>query len=395
MKENSNHSSILSLTYFLFFAILGVFLPYFNLYCYHLDFSSRQIGALSAAMALMKIVSPVVWSHIADRAWSRRDISVFTSAASAGAFLLCLYFTGFLPMLIGISLYSFFRTAVIPLVEATTWEMIELRGGNYGQIRVWGSVGFILTSWIGGWVLDRFPLKTALYAIFVLLVLLAAVSFRIPPSARPADARKGEHIFSLLGRRDLFLFIATCAWMQISHGAYYGFFTIYLEESGYSRSFIGAAWGLSVICEVVLLMQYHRWFRRLRPETVLIFSCVVAAWRWWILGSAESLPFILLAQAMHAVTFAAFHVASWTYLNKTVPARLRNSGQGLLNASSYGLGGMIGLGLSGFLYDSIGPKNVFSLASVFAVWAAVLAVLHYFLSRRKGSGVNPSITGPQ
>jgi PPP family 3-phenylpropionic acid transporter len=384
MKQSSNHSAVLSLTYFLFFAILGIFLPYFNLYCYHLNFSSRQIGALSAAMAFMKVVSPIVWSHLADRAWSRKKISVLTSAASAIAFFACLYFTGFAPMLIGISLYSFFRTAVIPLVEATTWELIEMKGGNYGEIRVWGSVGFILTSWLGGWALDRLPLKAALYGIFTLLVVLALVSLKFPLEIRPVSGgRKQGHIFSLLGRRDLFLFIATCAWMQISHGAYYGFFTIYLEQSGFSRSFIGAAWGLSVICEVVLMTQYHRWFRKVRPETVLILACLVATWRWWILGFAESLSFILLAQSMHAITFAAFHVASWTYLNKTVPPELRASGQGLLNSASYGLGGMIGLGLSGVLYDLVGARNVFNLSSLFSFWAVLMAVLHYFVTRRK------------
>ena len=376
----------LSAAYFLFFAILGIFLPYFNLYCHYLNFSSRQIGILSGSMALMKSISPFIWCYLADRVWSRKKISLVTSLTSAVTFGICLFISNFYIMLIIITLYGFFRTAIVPLIEATTWETIEIRGGEYGRIRMWGSVGFIATSLLGGWLLDILPIKSTLYLIIILSFLLFFNAFKIPRDQTLDSAKKiSGHIFSLLLKPKIFFFMAICTLMQISHGAYYGFFTIHMDKLGFSRTVVGLNWGLSVLCEVILMMQYKRWFGKFKPEAVLTLACFVATWRWWIMAYSESLVFLFLAQCSHAISFGAFHIASLTYLNQNIPQALRTSGQGLLSSISYGLGGTIGLVLSGFLYDSVGARNLFALSSLFSFWGGVIAIVYYFMSSEETS----------
>lgn len=384
MKPESRKIFSLSLSYFLFFAILGIFLPYFNLYCYDLKFSSRQIGFLSASLSLMKLVSPLFWTYLADRVWSRKKISLTTSLASAAIFFLCIFIRDFKSMLIAISLYGFFRTAMVPLMEASTWETIETHGGEYGKIRLWGSVGFIFASLTGGWALDHLPLTSALYGITFLSFLLFLTTLKIPKEmALENNQRTKDSIFSLLAKPSLFVFMLITTLTQISHGTYYGFFTIYMEELGFSRSVIGLSWSLSVICEITLFTRYQRWFGNVNPKAMLILACFIATWRWWIMAYSNSLVFILFAQGLHAFSFAALHVASLTDLNKSIPSGLRATGQGLLSSLSYGLGGMVGLGLSGLFYDSLGAKGLFTLSSLFSFWAGMTAVCYYFYSLRK------------
>ncbi len=387
MTQERHASFFLSASYFLFFAILGIFLPYFNLYCYYLKFSSTQIGILSASQSLMKLISPLLWAYLADQAWSRKKISLTTSLASAVIFVTCLFITNFKIMLISITLYGFFRTAIVPLMEATTWETIEAEGGEYGKIRLWGSVGFILTSFATGRILDIWPLKFVLYGISLLSFLLFLTTLKIPKEIpQEKSMKRQDHIFSLALKPSMPAFIMISTFMQISHGTYYGFFTIYMEGLGFSRSVIGLSWGLSVLCEIILMMRYQHWFGKTRPEAVLVLACFAATWRWWIMAYSHSLVFILFGQLLHAFTFGALHVASLTYLNQKVPPELRTSGQGLLSSVSYGLGGMIGLALSGFLYDSLGARRLFSLSSLFSFCAGMVALFHYFHALRQAQG---------
>ena len=373
-------SYFLSLSYFLFFAALGIFLPYFNLYCYHLNFSAKQIGFLSAATALARMVSPIFWAYWADHVWKRKKISVLTSLASAIVFFFCLFITNFKTMLAGIFLYGFFRTAIVPLLEASTWETIDTSGGEYGKIRLWGSVGFILSSLASGWLLDRLPLAFALYGIAVLTFALFFVSLSLPQDLpQKTEHRKENHFFAFLMKPSMAIFILVCVLMQISHGTYYGFYTIYMEQLGFSRTLVGSSWALSVICEIILMARYQRWFHKTGPALIMIISCFVAAWRWWVMSYTQSLAFILLAQCAHAFTYAAFHVASLTYLNQVTPLNLRNSGQGFLNGISYGFGGMIGLGISGTFYESWGAQELFRISGFFSFWAGGFAILHAFI----------------
>lgn len=380
MIPSKKNSRALSATYFLFFAILGIFLPYFNLYAYSLKFSTRQIGVLSATLSLMKIASPLIWAHFASSLWTRKKISLVTSLASALLFLACLSISSFEAMLIAITLYGFFRTALVPMMEVTTWETVELRGGEYGKIRLWGSLGFIVTSLAAGWLLDALPLRTILYGIALLSVLLFINLFKVPddePLGR-TSTQSGDNVTSLLTHPHLVLFFLIALLVQVSFGAYYGFYTIFMEEQGYSRSLVGVSWALSVLCEILLMSQYKRWFGRTRPQVVLIAGCFTATWRWWIMAHTESLVFILLAQATHAVCFGAFHIASLSYMNRHVPAHLRTGAQSLLNSLAYGLGGMIGFLLSGWLYEPMGATTLFQLSSFFSFAAGLLAVVHYF-----------------
>lgn len=390
MKTARQDSYFLSLSYFLFFAALGIFLPYFNLYCYHLNFSAQQIGLLSAATALARMVSPIFWAYWADHVWKRKKISVLTSLASAVVFFFCLFITDFKTMLAGIFLYGFFRTAIVPLLEASTWETIDTRGGEYGKIRLWGSVGFILSSLASGWLLDRLPLAFALYGVAILTFILFFVSLSLPGDIpKTAEFKKSDHILAFFAKPPMAVFILVCILMQVSHGTYYGFYTIYMEQLGFSRTLVGSSWALSVICEIILMARYQKWFHKTGPALIMIISCFVATWRWWVMSHAQSLAFILLAQCSHAFTYAAFHVASLTYLNQATPVNLRNSGQGFLNGVSYGLGGMIGLGISGAYYESWGAQELFKISGLFAFGAGGFAILHAFIPFKRAEILPP------
>jgi len=67
----------LSRQYFLYFAVLGVFLPYFNLYCYHIGMNGLQIGTISAVRSVVMVAFTLLWAALADRLMIRKGVFVF------------------------------------------------------------------------------------------------------------------------------------------------------------------------------------------------------------------------------------------------------------------------------------------------------------------------------
>ncbi|MEZ4604757.1 MAG: MFS transporter [Desulfobacterales bacterium] len=139
---------ILGAQYFLYFGILGLFLPFFNLYCYHLGFSGFEIGVLSSAKTLTTALFPMIWAAFADRFHIRRPIYIFCNFASTAFWALFLLTTDFWLMLAITAFYGFLRayhlfSGIIfhgssgkrknPVRQATGLGIIEFRhgGGNY------------------------------------------------------------------------------------------------------------------------------------------------------------------------------------------------------------------------------------------------------------------------
>lgn len=379
--ENRHNS--LSCSYFLFFAILGIFLPYFNLYCYHLRFSSNQIGLISGVTTFMKMLSPFLWAYVADKTLSRKRTSFLTTLGSTLAFLPCLWIESFPGMFIAITIFSFFQMGILPLIESATWETLEIHGGEYGKIRWWGSLGFILATFICGFLLDFLPVKTALYLIAGLSFIFIVAIPRMPEHVRShADRRSATSVLSFIRTPEIALFLLIAIFMQISHGTYYGFFAIFMEENGHAKSVTGVAWTIAVLCEVLVMLRYQKWFGRFKPQTMMIVSSFIGTLRWWVMGNMNSLGFFLFAQCAHAMTYAAFHIASMSYLNAHAPKHLRTSAIGLMSALSYGLGGTLGLLFSGFFYDSAGAHFLFNASSLFSTVTGLLALSHLRASMR-------------
>ena len=84
MIQDSKRHWVLATQYFLYFGVMGMHLPFFNLYCYELGFNGWQIGTLSASRSVVLIIFGIVWSILADRFQSRRPIYILCNFTSSG-----------------------------------------------------------------------------------------------------------------------------------------------------------------------------------------------------------------------------------------------------------------------------------------------------------------------
>ena len=172
-----------------------------------------------------------------------------------------------------------------------------------------------------------------------------------------------------IDRRRAAVFLFCGFLMLVSHGTYYAFFSIHLENLGLPSTFIGVAWAVAVAAEIIVMINSDRIFALLPLETVLLLSFAAAVLRWGLLYSCASPIVVLFSQMLHAGTYGTFHMASILYMDRLSPPQAKTLGQAANNAITYGLGLMVGFLLAGALFAPLGAPRLFLFSAVLALVA--------------------------
>ncbi len=365
--------------YFLYFGVMGIFLPYFNLYCFHLGFDGFQIGLLSAIRSMSMSFFPILWSMAADRFQIRRGIFILCTF-SASIIWTAYLFTADFRMILTISiLYGVFYSPMISFMEAFTMDILGKEKSSYGKVRAWGTIAFVIISGGMGKLIDLYSVHLTVVMVLAGSLVQAVLSPAVPRIS--GNSRKyGNPDFLLKVRPLVFLFCAFL--MLVSHGTYYGFFSIHLETLGYSKTFIGLAWALASAVEVGVMMNSARIFKRFAIEDVVLFSFGAAVLRWFILSKAHSPWLILASQGLHAITYGTFHIATILNMDRMSPDESKTLGQSVNNAITYGLGMTAGFFLSAYLYEKTGSFKLFAISGLIALAGGVIFEFNQMILRR-------------
>ncbi len=364
----------LSTFYLFYFAALGALVPYWGLYLQSLGFGAVEIGQLTAILMATKIVAPNVWGWLGDHLGRRMAIVRVASLLSALVFIGMFWVDGFWSIALVMVAFSFFWNASLPQFEVVTFSYLGARAHHYARLRLWGSVGFIVSViGLGMWV-DRQGPAVVLSAVFALYVgiWLSSLTVQDPdPEPHPHDQ---PPILQVLRKPYILAFFAAVFLMQMGHGPYYAFYSIYMEAHGYSKTLIGGLWALGVLAEVALFLIMHRLLGRFGARLVLIASFLAGSVRWLIIGYLpDSLTMMIVAQLLHAATFGTFHAAAIHLVQQYFRGRHKGRGQALYSSLSFGAGGAVGSLASGFAWDQLGPAPTFVLAALVSLLAAVVA----------------------
>jgi PPP family 3-phenylpropionic acid transporter len=363
--------------YVAYFALLGAAAPYLALYFHHLGFSSARIGELVAIPMLMRCIAPNLWGWLGDYTGRRLAIVRFGAVCTLLAFSLILFDKSYAWLAMVMALYAFFWHAILPQFEVITLAHLRAETSRYSQIRLWGSIGFILAVVVLGSLFQRFSLEVFPYVVLAIMSGIALSSWWVPnaqPLIKPPVPGEGGFLRQLT-RPGVLAFYFSVALMVLSHGPFYTFLTLYLEALGYGRGLIGVLWAVGVVAEVLMFMVMSRVLQRFSVRKVLLASFLLAALRWVLLGGfADHLAILLLVQVMHAATFGAFHAAAIHFVQSSFGSRQQGQGQALYAALS-GVGGAVGALYSGYSWNTLGPGWTFGIASIAAMGAAVMIVM--------------------
>lgn len=366
--------------YFFYFALLGATAPFLALYFDHLGFSAARIGELIAIPMLMRCLAPNLWAWLADRTQQRLAIVRFGAICTLLSFALIFLDQSFAWLALIMVLHAFFWHAILAQFEVITLAHLGERSERYSQLRLWGSVGFMLVVVGFGYLFDRVGLEYYPWAILAVMSGIILSSFWVPAQPVTLNVKTDlqqavTHESRITSMWPIVIFLASVTLMQLSHGPYYTFLTLHLIDLNYSRTVIGWLWALGVLAEIGLFVIMPWLLRRVRLKRIILISLVLAALRWWLLGFyADTLMVLLFVQILHAATFGSFHAAGIHFVQRYFAAHKQGQGQGLYVSFS-GVGGALGALYAGYTWQAFGASLTFALASVIAVLAALLVVL--------------------
>lgn len=363
----------LSFYYFAYFAYVGAYSPYITLYLKDLGLAATQIGILYAIPQVMRIFGPNAWGALADRSGEPVLILRLAALAALGCFCLLYADTSFAWIFGVLVAVHFFTSAQMPVVEALTLDIVRDAPGRYGRIRVWGSVSFILAVLGLGALLDHAPARAVLHVVAGLLALTVVASLLVGRSAHRGARRAGSPVGAVLRRAEVRAFLAAGALNAFAHAALYTFYSLHLADHGYSKSAIGMMWATGVVIEIAVFHFMPQIMTRFDAGRLFRWTFVVCVARFLIIAwCVGSWWLLVLAQLMHAATFAVYHASAVSLVARHFGAANQARGQAIYISISFGLGGFAGGVSAGLLWEGVGPEWTYTASALAGALGAAL-----------------------
>ncbi len=366
----------LSAFYFAYFAYVGTSAPYFTLYLASLGLAASQIGVLLSLGSLMRVVGPYFWGWIADRTQRRVRIIAATLALGGACFAGFFVVGSFWGLFALLLVTGFFTSASMPLAESLTLSHLRRASSSYGLIRLWGSVGFILTVTLVGYALDVLPVASLLWMVLATYGLGCACALALPEVPAGGGHAQSEPVWSILRRPEVAALLGACFLMTFAHGPLYTFYSLYLVAHGYSKAAVGWMWSVGVIAEIIVFLLMPALMRRYSLSAILRVCFAAAVARFLMIGWAvDAAAVLLVAQVLHGLSFGAYHAAAVTAIHRWFQGAHQVRGQAIYLSVSFGAGGVLGSAFSGLGWEGMGPAWTFSAAASAAL--AGYALVHW------------------
>jgi len=389
----------LGFLYAALFLVVGCYLPYLPVWLQWRHLDTDQIAVLLAAPLFTRILFTPAISFAADRAGGRRAILIALAWGSLLSFVLLWAADGFWQMFLATVLLAINWTTIMPLIETVAVSGIRTGALDYGKVRLWGSMSFIVASLGSGIVIGTLGAATVLPLLLAATVLMVIGAHLLPRElggrghSAPAVLRrlKLADAFDLVRAPLFLLFLLAASMVQASHALYYSFGTLHWRAQGIPDGAIGALWSVGVVAEIALFATSGRVIAFSGTARLLMLAGLAATLRWGLMAFDPALWATALLQILHAMSFGAAHLAAIHFMTHAVPEDRAATAQGLYAAVVAGL--VLGLATiaCGPLYRTFAGEAY----AVMAVLAIIGAGSAYALMRRWRGGLIVRTVEPQ
>jgi PPP family 3-phenylpropionic acid transporter len=270
--------------------------------------------------------------------------------------------------------FSFFWNAALPQFEAITLNHLGVNAHRYSSIRLWGSVGFVAAALLVGTLVQHLTIQIVPAVLLGLFLALWVNSLLVPEDRKAHKSTSHDPFLYVLRRPAVIALFLVCFLSQASHGPYYAFFSIYLEDLGYSRMSIGGLWDLGVVAEIGMFLLMPRLLLRFAARQLMLLALAFTSLRWLLIGGfADNLALLLFAQTLHALSFGAYHVIAIHLIHRFFSGHHQGRGQALYSSLSFGAGGALGSLAAGYLWTVVGAQGTYFLAAGLSALGFIVA----------------------
>lgn len=359
--------------YFWYYAAIGAYTPYVGRWVVSMGHGGFMASAMIGLWYASRVFGPPAWTAGLSRSPRPGMWLVYGCAISLACFALFTLTRNTWPLLAVMAGFGLFYNALLPQFEAMTLTALGAASHDYGRIRLWGSLGFLVVAGSYGWLLDRLGDGAFPWLCLPLLVaaLLAAWPHRDerppPPAAHLASA---GHLWKRAGVRR-FLLMAMLA--QAGFGTFYVFYTLHLQAHGHDGLHVGILWAIGVLAEIVMFWFVPGLIARFGAPRLLSLCLAVGTARWAATALwAGSFSIMAVTQLSHALSFAVFQACLMRMMAQYFPGARAAAGQGLLYGFSSGVGGTLGAAVAAVLWHYGGGQAAFLGGSALTACAWLL-----------------------
>lgn len=380
-----NSQILFAIFFFFYYAYLGIVSPFLSLYFDDLGFTAIQISLLMSMLQITRILGPMFWGWLSDLRQERIGIMRITALVSFVVYLGIFYFQTFTALMIWMFVLNIISSSLTPLGEAATVHALQKSNSfesRYGKLRLWGSIGFMVAVFVGGYWFEHFGIDTLPAIGLLLLVLVTLTTFKLwEPPLEQKKLERGQ-LRSILKKPEVMWFLSSAFWMIFAHSSLYVFYSLYLQNLGFGKQIIGLFWMVGVGAEVVYFYFQKQAYQFFSPNRIIGLTFALGVVRFLVIAWIPEFWPLLIVQLFHAGTFAAHHSASIKIMQEWFHGPTQARGQALYATVAYGLGGTAGGIIAGWVWEDINPSAAFVLS-------ALACVIGYYSIYRSGKGKTP------
>jgi PPP family 3-phenylpropionic acid transporter len=367
-----------------YFFASGAFMSYWPVWLRDRGVDDAEIGTLFMSRQLVGVGATLAIGWIAHRVGNVRGVILALAAAATILMTGYQFSYSFLAILAVTLVWGGVWAPTMALYDGVLVNETRARGINYGRLRVWSSVAFILGVFICGVAVDRQGPSWVLYVGLAGIVMLVPLALWLP-AAEAQRRDQAQHasfgIPDLLRSRPFLLFMIAAGLCQASHAVLYSFGTLTWRAAGIDDITISLLWGLSVAVEIVLMLANPWLLARLGATGMIGLALACGMVRWLGMAFTTELWALVLLQALHAGTFAACHLGAMAFLQRALPPSGMALGQSVYYAIGTGAAQAVIFQIAGVLYGAYGQK---AFLGMFVVSAAGMVAIITLARRWKG-----------
>ncbi|WP_249871793.1 MFS transporter [Oceanobacillus saliphilus] len=356
--------------------ILISFLP---LYLQFRGLTGAQIGWVLAVESLASILAQPFWGYLSDKYKTvKKIIFVCLIGLLVGGTLFFQMET--LPtLLITGAIFYFFATPVGALTDSLAQRRSSVLNVSFGSIRMWGSVGFALSSLLVGVVLARYGIEYMvwIYLLFGSMALLTLFPLKdVKVKSQPI---KIKDLSRIVKNKPFLIFLSVILFITVTHRTNDYYMALYIAELGGSEDLVGQAWFAGVIAEAAVFALAGFWFKKYHSMIFIIGAAILYTLRWFLYAAVTDPMHIVALQFMHGLTFGVFYTAAFDYVTRLIPSLLQSTGHLVFFSVYFGLSGIIGSLTGGPIIETFGGGAMYMSMGWIAAAGTILLIAYHLL----------------
>lgn len=325
----------ISLFYVALFIGPGIWLPFWSVWLESRGLAAAEISIVVSAGIWLRLIAGPAAAHVVDRSGRRRTAIIMLTWGSLLTFLPFWWAEGFWPLFLLAIVYAALWSPITPFSENMALLAASRHGLQYGRLRLWGSISFMLTAYLAGlWLKGRDD--DWIYGLLLAAMAVLALSSHLLPDIRlPLDRpRLGAPALRLLRSRLFLAFLGANACLQATHAMLYTFGTLHWRSIGLSDAQIGFLWAEGVLAEVILFAVGQRVGLKIGGAGLLLLAAAGGLLRWGLTGLVEDFPSLVVLNLLHAATFGCAHLGAMRLLAEGVDPDASATAQSLYTAAN-------------------------------------------------------------